>query len=62
MPKTLHLITQDDQPYGSVRKSCENCGTWIIGNSAKHLYAEDRGDFNKLIESGEYKKCELDND
>lgn len=23
---TLHLITQDDQPYGSVRRCCEACG------------------------------------
>ncbi|WP_415912266.1 hypothetical protein [Neptuniibacter sp. QD37_11] len=23
---TLHLITQDNQPYGSVRKCCEKCG------------------------------------
>lgn len=22
----LHLLTQDDQPYGSVRKCCELCG------------------------------------
>jgi len=30
----VHLVTQDDQPYGSERRSCENCGKWIIGNGA----------------------------
>lgn len=27
-PITLHLITQRDQPYGSVRKCCEACGAY----------------------------------
>lgn len=24
--KILHLVTQRDQPYGSVRRCCEKCG------------------------------------
>ncbi len=28
MRKILHLITQDNQPYGSVRLSCERCGAF----------------------------------
>jgi hypothetical protein len=26
MSKSLHIVTQRDQPYGSVRKCCERCG------------------------------------
>lgn len=28
----LHLVTQRNQPYGSVRKCCERCGRaiWLI--------------------------------
>jgi hypothetical protein len=26
----LHLMTQRDQPYGSVRKCCENCGLMMV--------------------------------
>lgn len=27
---TLHLMTQRDQPYGSVRKCCEMCGVMLV--------------------------------
>jgi hypothetical protein len=27
---TLHLMTQRDQPYGSVRKCCEYCGLMLV--------------------------------
>lgn len=28
--KTLHLMTQRDQPYGSERRCCERCGLMMI--------------------------------
>jgi len=28
--KALHLVTQDGQPYGSVRLCCERCGTQVF--------------------------------
>jgi hypothetical protein len=31
-PTILHLKTQRNQPYGSVRRCCEECGTMIWGN------------------------------
>lgn len=34
MPKTLHLMTQRNQPYGSVRRCCENCGLMMVGRDA----------------------------
>ncbi len=29
MKKTLHIISQDDQPIGSRNKSCDECGLYI---------------------------------
>ena len=29
--EVLHLMTQDDQPYGSQRRCCERCGAMIWG-------------------------------
>lgn len=34
-PKTvIHLVTQFGQPYGSVRRCCQECGTMTIGPDA----------------------------
>jgi hypothetical protein len=46
----VHLITQHNQPYGSVRKCCEYCGIWIIGSPEQppRLYTEDPGDLRLL--------------
>jgi hypothetical protein len=30
MTKTLHLMTQRDQPMGSERRCCERCGLMMI--------------------------------
>jgi hypothetical protein len=30
-PIKLHLMTQDNQPYGSARRCCEKCGVMIWG-------------------------------
>ena len=32
--EVVHLVTQCDQPYGSVRKCCERCGIMTIGPDA----------------------------
>ena len=36
----IHLMTQRDQPYGSVRRCCEVCGT-AISAEPKFLYTDD---------------------
>lgn len=42
---TLHLMTQRDQPYGSVRKCCEMCGAMLVTRSDAYwrdnTYTED---------------------
>lgn len=30
MTVTLHLMTQDGQPYGSERRCCERCGLMLV--------------------------------
>jgi len=43
--KTLHLMTQDGQGYGSARMCCENCGHMLVGRPARdesHCYTESR--------------------
>lgn len=45
----VHLVTQDDQPYGSVRRSCEECGFHVLDNTnCRDRYAESREDFENL--------------
>ena len=40
---TLHLKTQDNQPYGSERRCCERCGIMIWGASPTPLtWTDDR--------------------
>lgn len=40
---TLHLVTQEGQPYGSERRACEMCGLWVHGNSAfRDWWTDDR--------------------
>ena len=36
----LHLITQDDQPLGSVRQCCEKCGLSVY--SPGFMYTDNR--------------------
>jgi len=54
----LHLKTQDNQPYGSVRKCCEECGKMIVGNSLPndHWWTDERVMYENADEQG-YKKC-----
>lgn len=49
MKTTLHLMTQRDQPYGSVRKCCERCGVMLVGRPdsfwEKHAYTDNPDDW-----------------
>lgn len=49
--KTLHLMTQRGQPYGSVRLCCERCGLMIASRPGtfwpEHAYAEDERDYHE---------------
>ena len=55
MNVTLHLITQDDQPYGSRRKCCEVCGAMLHKNLT---YTDDRDAYKNLPKGGpNYIRC-----
>ena len=57
--KKIHLVTQDNQPFGSTRKSCDLCGAWVLGNSGfKDAYADDRETFKQAVASGDYSRCD----
>lgn len=53
----LHLMTQDNQPYGSRRKCCEICGVMIQGPDAYEFH-NNREEFNTLPLSPGYVKCD----
>lgn len=36
----LHLRSQRDQPYGSVRRCCNNCGVMLWGNDLRYTESE----------------------
>jgi hypothetical protein len=46
---TLHLMTQRDQPYGSVRKCCERCGLMMVARPdsfwRQHAWTDVPGDY-----------------
>jgi hypothetical protein len=46
---TLHLMTQRDQPYGSVRICCEYCGLMLVARPdsfwRKHAYTDNPDDW-----------------
>ena len=42
--KTLHIINQDDQPIGSVNKSCDECGLYV--EKCDH-YVEHESNYTK---------------
>jgi hypothetical protein len=52
----LHLVTQDNQPYGSARLACELCGLWCIRAPGHPVYTDDR-DFHKNPPDG-YVACD----
>lgn len=51
--KVIHLMTQDDQPYGSQRKCCERCGTamwhfqWYF-DEKRHFTKEKAEEYNGI--------------
>lgn len=54
MDITLHLVTQDNQPFGSVRKCCEKCGQ-MVGNIT---YTDDKGLYENPPTGGpKYTRC-----
>lgn len=48
--KTLHLLTQRDQPYGSERRCCEECGLMLVARPVdfwqSHTYVTDEPDYH----------------
>lgn len=58
MKTVVHLVTQMNQPFGSVRRCCERCGIMTIGKDAPP-YTDDPEIWEKkevLSESG-YIRC-----
>ena len=51
--KTLHIINQDDQPIGSVNKSCDECGlaVWNCDHYIEHVskYTKETADKHNLV-------------
>lgn len=54
---TLHLMTQDGQPFGSRRKCCEVCGRMVQGQTP---YADSRQTYEDALKLDvpNYVKCE----
>ena len=58
-PTVLHLMTQRDQPYGSVRQCCERCGVMIVlGGITKGAVTDDPNVFDAPPDG--YKRCDDD--
>lgn len=53
--KIVHLITQRNQPYGSVRRCCELCGAYGKIDGKTHFYVVYEEEFNELPEG--YVRC-----
>jgi len=49
MNTVMHLVTQNGQPYGSVRKCCEKCGLSVFSMNGPggHGYVEWDSDYTK---------------
>ncbi|MFE1573847.1 hypothetical protein ACFIQG_18810 [Comamonas odontotermitis] len=49
--KTLHLMTQRDQPYGSRRRCCERCGLMLVWRPEEfwdeHTYVDDEQHYHE---------------
>jgi len=46
----VHLITQRNQPYGSVRECCERCGGWEVLKDLSHRWTDSPHLFENLPE------------
>ncbi len=60
--RTLHLMTQRDQPYGSFRKCCEQCGLMMIGRPdefwAGHEWTDDPSEYEN-VDATKFRRCLL---
>lgn len=60
MIKTVHFVSQDGQPYGSVNRACTCCGRWVLGNpeTGKTIFFTDEKGFweNEQLPEG-YVRC-----
>ena len=49
--KTLHLMTQRNQPYGSERRCCEQCGLMLVWRADSfwddHAYTDDEQHYHE---------------
>lgn len=61
--RTLHLMTQRDQPYGSVRKCCEQCGLMMVARTddfwLSHALTDDPKEYEACGEDSIYRRCLL---
>jgi hypothetical protein len=52
--KTLHLMTQRDQPYGSQRRCCEECGLMMVARPTEfwheHTWTDDQAEYRHHAE------------
>lgn len=59
--KTLHLMTQRGQPYGSTRRCCEQCGIMLVARPdsfwQSHQWTDEPVEFDNPPQG--YKKCEI---
>jgi len=53
MQKTVHLMTQDDQPIGSERKCCERCGSAYWNWAEGDKYVSSQLHFTKEVAESE---------
>lgn len=48
----LHLITQNNQPYGSARRCCERCGLAVFAFPPGDKYTDREVEFTKEFAKG----------
>lgn len=48
--RTLHLMTQRDQPYGSQRRCCERCGLMLVARPdsfwQEHAWTDEEREYH----------------
>jgi len=58
MQNKVHLMTQDDQPYGSERRCCERCGSAYWNWPEGDIYVSSQLHFTKeTVERDGYIRC-----
>lgn len=60
--KTLHLMTQRDQPFDSMRKCCEICGLMLVRQPSsfwnEHIWTDQPELYEEKFE--EFKQCRIE--